>query len=291
MNADGPIRTYRGAVAVITGGASGIGKALGEALARRGAEVVLADRQAELAGEVAVGIRSAGGKATAVALDVRDFPAFDALVRDVVRTRGRLDYLFNNAGIGIVGRAHLYQVDHWNRVIDVNIRGVTNGIQAAYATMVDQGFGHIVNTASLAALMPCPGLASYSAAKHAVLGLSTSLRAEAATAGVRVSVLCPGLVRTAALDWGKYHEVLEHIDPDVQRKEIERLRPMAASAFAEAALRSVAANKAVIVIPARWTAVWWLNRLSPQLGLFVARKTFERRVDLFLRGPLKPPGN
>jgi NAD(P)-dependent dehydrogenase (short-subunit alcohol dehydrogenase family) len=289
MNKGSAIRTYQGAVAVITGGASGIGRALGGALARRGAEVVLADLQSDLAVEVASEIRSAGGKATAAGLDVRDFPAFDALIRKVVSTHGRLDYLFNNAGIGIGGRAHLYEVGHWDRVIDVNIRGVTNGVQAAYATMRGEGFGHIVNTASLAALMPVPGLASYSMSKHAVLGLSTSLRAEAAAVGVRVSVLCPGVIRTPALEWGPHHEDLEGLDPEAQRRAIERLRPMEPAAFAEAALRAVAANKAVIILPARWKAVWWVNRLSPHLGLFLARKTFEQRVKTFSAGPSRRP--
>ena len=130
------IRSYKGAVAIITGGASGIGRAIGEALASRGADVVLADLQSELAEEVASGIREAGGKATAAALDVRDFAAFDGLVREVASSRGRLDYLFNNAGIGIGGRVQFYEVENWDRVIDVNIRGVTNGVQAAYSTML-----------------------------------------------------------------------------------------------------------------------------------------------------------
>jgi NAD(P)-dependent dehydrogenase (short-subunit alcohol dehydrogenase family) len=272
------LRSYQGAVAIITGGASGIGRALGEALARRGADVVLADLQSELAEQVASGIRSAGGKATAIALDVRDFAAFDGLVRDVVSSRGRLDYLFNNAGIGIGGRVQFYAVENWDRVIDVNIRGVTNGVQAAYSTMLRQGFGHIVNTASVAAFMPTPGLVSYGMSKHAVLGLSTSLRAESASAGIRVSVLCPGVIRTPVLEWGKYHEALEEMDVDGQRRIIERLRPMDPAAFAKAALRAIARNKAVIIIPARWKAAWWLNRVSPQLSLFLARKTLERRV-------------
>jgi NAD(P)-dependent dehydrogenase (short-subunit alcohol dehydrogenase family) len=283
------IRRYQGAVAVITGGASGIGRALGETLSRRGAEVVLADLQAELAEQIASGIRTAGGKATAAALDVRNFTAFDGLVREVVSRHGRIDYLFNNAGIGIGGRVQFYGIENWDRVIDVNVRGVTNGVQAVYSTMLRQGFGHIVNTASLAALMPTPGLVGYGMSKHAVLGLSTSLRAESEGAGIRVSVLCPGAIRTPALEWGMYHEALEEMDPEQQRRIIERLHPMEPAAFAEAALRAVARNKAIIVIPGRWKTAGWLNRVSPDLALYLARKTFERRVKALRVGDSERP--
>jgi NAD(P)-dependent dehydrogenase (short-subunit alcohol dehydrogenase family) len=99
------LRTYERAVVIITGGASGIGRALGQELARRGAEVMLADLQADLADEAAAGIRANGGKACAVRLDVTDFGAVDRLVRETVATRGRLDYMFNNAGIVVAGEA------------------------------------------------------------------------------------------------------------------------------------------------------------------------------------------
>src|ERR1043165_2150177 len=118
------LRTYQGAVAIITGGASGIGRALAEALAQRGAEVVLADLQIELAEEAAARIRSTSGKARAVALDVTDFAAVDRMVQETFSTSGRIDYLFNNAGIVVAGETHFYHLNDWDRVIDVNLRGV-----------------------------------------------------------------------------------------------------------------------------------------------------------------------
>ena len=107
--------------------------------------------------------------------------------------------MFNNAGIAIGGSAHDYGIQEWNQIIDVNLRGVVNGVQAAYCIMIKQGFGHIVNTASITGLMPTPGQVAYSMTKHAVVGLSLSLRAEAALLGIRVSVLCPGAIRTPIL--------------------------------------------------------------------------------------------
>jgi NAD(P)-dependent dehydrogenase (short-subunit alcohol dehydrogenase family) len=267
------LRTFDGAVAIITGGASGIGRALGEALARRGADVVLADRQADLAQTVAGAIRANGGRATAAELDVTDFPATERLVRQTVDRHGRLDYVFNNAGIGISGEVRYYDIKDWESVFDVNIRGVVHGVQAAYPVMLRQGFGHIVNTASLAGLVSFPTIVSYCAAKHAVVGLSTALRVEAAEAGVRVSVLCPGAVKTPILDGGgKFGKMLQPLPPEVWRDHWERQRPMPADRFAERALRAVATNRAIIVIPFRWKLVWWLNRLSPSLGFYFGRK-------------------
>jgi NAD(P)-dependent dehydrogenase (short-subunit alcohol dehydrogenase family) len=267
------LRTFEGAVAIITGGASGIGRAAGEALARRGARVVLADLQVELAGEVAARIRANGEQAIAEELDVADFPATKRLVENTFQREQRLDYIFNNAGIGIIGEARLYQLEDWNRVLDINLRGVIHGVQASYPIMLRQGFGHIVNTASLAGLFPYPLCAGYCTTKHAVVGLSTSLRIEAAAAGVRVSVLCPGPVRTQALiNGGKYGTMLQPMTPEVLKPIVERQHPIRPEQFAEQALRAVSRNRAIIVIPSWWKVLWWLYRLSPSLGFYLGRK-------------------
>ena len=272
------LRTYNSAVAVVTGAASGIGRGLAEELARRGSEVILADLQIELAEESAVAIRETGGSAQAFMLDVGDASAVDALLQNTVQRTGRLDYLFNNAGIGIAGPFEKHTLEDWDRIIGVNFRGVIHGVQSAYPIMQRQGFGHIVNTASLAGLVPSAGMVAYTATKHAVVGLSSSLRAEAAMAGIRVSVLCPGLIRTAILeDGGKYGKVyVQGIPVEQQRKAIEQLRPMAPDQFARQALNAVARNDAIIVLPAWWTLMWWLNRLSPSIVMFMMRKAMEQ---------------
>jgi NAD(P)-dependent dehydrogenase (short-subunit alcohol dehydrogenase family) len=271
------IRIFNGATAIVTGGASGIGRALAEELAKRGCEVVLADLQIELAEEVASKIRISGGKAEAVKIDVTDFPAMEQLVHQTVKRAGRLDYIFNNAGIGIGGNVSHYGIEHWNQIVDVNLRGVINGVQTAYKIMVAQGFGHIVNTASMAGLMVSPGGVAYATTKYGIVGLSISLRAEAAEMGVRVSVLCPGVVRTPILEgMGKYGKMLIDIPPEQMRRMWEKLKPMSPNVFAKKVLNSVAKNKAIIIVPSWWKLYWWINRLSPSLGIFFAQKRFRK---------------
>jgi NAD(P)-dependent dehydrogenase (short-subunit alcohol dehydrogenase family) len=269
-------RTFDGATAIVTGGASGIGKALAEELARRGCEVVLADLQIEKAQEVAAQIQTFGGRAKAVKVDVTDFPAMERLVRETVESRGRLDYIFNNAGIAIGGTANHYSIEDWNKIIDVNLRGVVNGIQAAYFVMIEQGFGHIVNTASMAGLMPNPVNVAYAATKHAVVGLSLSLRVEAAQMGIRVSVICPGVIRTPILEGGKYGKILMNIPAEKLRNMWEELKPLSPDILAEKVLNAIAKNKAIIIAPSRWKLLWWLNRLSPKLGMYFAQNRFQK---------------
>jgi NAD(P)-dependent dehydrogenase (short-subunit alcohol dehydrogenase family) len=276
MDPSKELRVFENGVAIITGGASGIGRALAEALARRGCEVVLADLQAELAQEVASRIAAAGGRAKAVTLDVADFSAMERLVRETAERAGRLDYMFNNAGIGIGGNVSHYGIQDWNQVLDVNLRGVIHGVQAAYRVMMAQGFGHIVNTASMAGLMPSPGMVSYSMTKHAVVGLSKALRAEAAGMGIRVTVLCPGVIRTAILVGGvKYGRMLVEIPSEIQRSMWEKLKPMPSDLFAEKALNALAKNEAIVIIPSWWKWLWRLHRFFPGFGLSLAQKQYQ----------------
>lgn len=270
------IRIFDGATAIVTGGASGIGRALSEELAKRGCQVVLADLQIELAEEVALRIRSSGGKANALEIDVTDFPAMEQLVQETVQRTGRLDYIFNNAGIVIGGSVNLYSIEDWNQIVDVNLRGVINGIQAAYKVMITQGFGHIVNTASIAGLVPGAGNIAYTTMKHAVVGLSKSLRGEAERTGVRVSVICPGAIRTPILEGGKYGKMLIDVPLEQVRQLWEKVKPMDPNLFAKKVLKAVARNKAIIIVPSWWRVYWWIDRLSPSLGIWLSKRRFEK---------------
>ena len=142
---------FTGQVAIVTGGGSGIGEALCLELARRGARVVVADINADNARRVAAAI---GSQATASTVNVAIEPDVTRLVEDTAAAHGRLDYMFNNAGFAIGGDARDLTLDHWRRVLDVDLYGVLYGMHAAYPIMARQGFGHIVNTSSAAAFSP-----------------------------------------------------------------------------------------------------------------------------------------
>ena len=270
-----------GKIVFVTGGASGIGAALTTRLAADGAEVWIADRQIDRADELAQRLNSGGAQTHAIELDVRDYPSFERAVAEVVQRSKRIDYLFNNAGIGVAGEVDSYTLDDWNDVFDVNLRGVVHGIQAVYPVMIRQRSGHIVNTASMAGLVTSAGQTSYSASKHAVVAISRTLRLEAERHGVQVSVLCPGAIRTPILSGGRYGRVaLPGVSEEDLLKAWEQLRPMAPEKFAARALRAVARGDAVIVIPRWWKAWWYLERLSPALSMKFAKLALKRIREL-----------
>jgi len=261
---------FAGKAAIVTGGGSGIGAAIARALAARGATVVIADIDEPSAKAVAGAITADGGQASTAVLDVRDAVAVADLVSQTTAEHGELDLMFNNAGIAVGGPAEQLTLDHWDRVLDVNVRGVVHGVHAAYPVMLRQGHGHIVNTASLAGLVPGPGLAPYAAAKHAVVGLSLSLRAEGASRGVKVSAVCPGFVDTPLL--GRVNAGLPQIEMDADAATLaQRLgklyRP---DALAQDVLRGVERNRALIVAPRSARIAWRTVRYAPGLAMRTA---------------------
>jgi NAD(P)-dependent dehydrogenase (short-subunit alcohol dehydrogenase family) len=231
-------------VAIVTGGGAGIGEAVCLELARRGTRVVVVDLNGDDAERVAAAIVQSGGQATARRADVSVEQDIRRLIEDTASAHGRLDYMFNNAGIAVVGDARDLTLDQWRRVLDVDFYGVLYGTLAAYPIMVRQGFGHIVNTSSAAGLLPNPGNTPYCAAKHAVVGLSLSLRFEAADLGVKVSTVCPGFVRTKIYE----HSVMVKVPMALVVHTPAKM--MEAAKAAQVILRGVARNQALIVFPA-----------------------------------------
>jgi NAD(P)-dependent dehydrogenase (short-subunit alcohol dehydrogenase family) len=258
---------------IVTGGASGIGRAVSEELARRGARVTLADVNAELLEETAGSIARAGGWVRAVTLDVTDSEAVKKLVDDTVAEHGKLDYIFNNAGVVVFGEAQDFPMEDWRKIIDTNLYGVVHGVAAAYPVMIKQGSGHIVNTASIAGLVPATPLIPYVASKYGVVGISNALRIEGADLGVKVSVVCPGLIDTPM----KNSKLI-----GLDREKILEASPtlFPAEKCAGVILNGVERNKGIIVVTAGAKFLWLLHRISPALTRSILRMLHRRMLRL-----------
>ncbi len=191
-------------VAVVTGGSTGIGHATALAFAERGASVVVADVNDEAAAETVDAIEDAGGEATFVHTDVTDQGAVDAMVDTAVGEYGRLDFAFNNAGIGgEQAKTADYPEDVWQRVIDVNLSGVQRCMKAELRAMTERDDGGVVvNNASVLGKVGFETASAYTAAKHGVLGLTKTAALEYAAEGIRVVAVCPGFVETPMLEQG-----------------------------------------------------------------------------------------
>ncbi|WP_432711042.1 SDR family oxidoreductase [Pedobacter sp.] len=196
-------------VVIITGASSGMGKTAAKHLATLGATVVLGARRADKIEKLAKDIQNAGGKALAVAADVTKLDQVKHLVDTTVQQFGRVDVIINNAGIMPLSPMDRLNVEEWNSMIDVNIKGVLNGIAAVLPYMMEQKFGQIINTSSVAGHKIFNGSAVYSATKFAVRALTEGLRMEVKPYNIRTTIVCPGAVKT---------ELLEHIsEADIQR--------------------------------------------------------------------------
>jgi NADP-dependent 3-hydroxy acid dehydrogenase YdfG len=185
-----------GKVVVITGASSGLGEATARHLSAEGATVVLGARRADRIQALAEDLNGQGGKALAVTTDVTDHNQVKALADTAVQTYGRIDVLINNAGLMPQSLLERLKIDEWDRMIDVNIKGVLYGIAAALPYMKKQKAGHIINVSSVAGHLVRPGSAVYSATKHAVLALSEGLRQEVKPYNIRTTVISPGAVAT-----------------------------------------------------------------------------------------------
>ena len=198
------MESVEGKVAVVTGAASGIGLALARRFLAAGASVALADVEAEALGAAATGLADEHGddRVLAVPTDVREDEAVAALAAATFDRFGTAHVVCNNAGVGVGGRAWEVPADRWRWIVDVNLVGVANGIRAFVPRFVEQGEGHVVNTASAAGLVTGPGMSPYYATKHAVVALSEALWFDLRMfeAPVGVSVLCPEWVRTNIFD-------------------------------------------------------------------------------------------
>ena len=261
---------FEGKVAIVTGGATGIGRAICEELSRRQAKmVIVADINGEGAQEVASTITASGGKARGAYLDVTQATKVRELVSDTVSQHDQLDYMFNNAGVGVGGEFRNLNPEHWQHVLDVNLWGVIYGTSAAYQVMINQNSGHIINISSLAGLVPLPLGTPYATSKHAVVGFSSSLRVEAAKLGIKVSVVCPAFIKTGIYDTTPFIGLKREGAASV----LASMRIMSPERCARIILRDVERNRAIIVVPKRARLLWWLHRANPAIiGFFLAKR-------------------
>jgi NAD(P)-dependent dehydrogenase (short-subunit alcohol dehydrogenase family) len=197
------MRELRGKVAVVTGGASGIGRAMAERFAREGMKIVLADVEEGALRAARDAMAGAGAEVLAVRTDVSKPDQVEALAARTFEAYGSAHVLCNNAGVGAGGLCWETSLADWEWVIGVNMWGVVHGIRAFVPKMITQGEGHVVNTSSMAGLVGAPAMGPYCAAKHAVVGISECLHHDlgmTGAAGVKVSVVCPAWVKTNIAD-------------------------------------------------------------------------------------------
>jgi NAD(P)-dependent dehydrogenase (short-subunit alcohol dehydrogenase family) len=259
------VQRFSGKVAVVTGGASGLGRALCVELARWGADVYVADINADGAAKTVSIIRQDGGKASSIVTDMRDPAAVDALVA-AVAAEGPLDFMFNNAGVIMFGEFRDMGPEDWRHFVESDIMSVVYGTSSAYKVMMKQGHGHIVNVSSVFGLFPFALATGYAAVKQAVVGLSLSLRPEAESFGVKVSVACPGSVKTEVRksyrifngDREAFNALIwKEMDPEDAARKI---------------LKGVRKNRGIIAFPFYDVVPWWFYRICPSSNDWWQRK-------------------
>ncbi|MDK9499931.1 SDR family oxidoreductase [Streptomyces katrae] len=266
---------FGGQLVLVTGAASGIGRATAFAFAEAGARVVAVDRDAEGAARTAEMARLVGApEAWGECVDVSDEQAMEKLAAKVAAEYGIVDVLVNNAGIGLSGSFLETGSEDWKKVLDVNLWGVVHGCRIFGRQMAERGQGgHIVNTASAAAYLPSRTLPAYSTSKAAVLMLSECLRAELASKSIGVSAICPGIVNTNITATSRFAGV----DAAEEKRRQERssrlygLRNFPPEKVADAILLAVVKNRAVVPVTPESKAALWMSRFAPNALRRIAR--------------------
>ncbi|MFD3869117.1 SDR family oxidoreductase [Streptomyces sp. NPDC058623] len=266
---------FSGQLVLVTGAASGIGRATAFAFAEAGARVVAVDRDGEGAARTAEMARLVGApEAWGECVDVSDEQAMEKLAAKVAAEYGIVDVLVNNAGIGLSGPFLETTAEDWKRVLDVNLWGVIHGCRIFGKQMAERGQGgHIVNTASAAAYLPSRTLPAYSTSKAAVLMLSECLRAELASRSIGVSAICPGIVNTNITATSRFAGV----DPTEEKRRqasssrLYGLRNFPPEKVADAILLAVVKNQAVVPVTPESKGALWMSRFAPRTLRRIAR--------------------
>lgn len=251
------LKNFQNKSVLITGAATGIGRALSHELANRGAIVYVTALTKKEAQIVVEEITSSNGKAIAAKLDVGKFKDIEKMINLVVSEQGKLDLMINNAGVAYVGESFDMQVDTIEKLAHINFTAVNSGAVLAYTQMKKQGFGHILNTASMGGFLPTPGMAVYAATKHGVVGLTTSLAAEGRDFNIVVKASCPGFIKSE----------LMNKSGDVSNNMSEYLdllpEPIDASIAAKTIINGLGKKPVLIFTPYYAKISYFLNRFIP----------------------------
>ncbi|MFT3928437.1 MAG: SDR family oxidoreductase [Myxococcales bacterium] len=268
------LKPYSGKLVVVTGGGSGIGRSMALAVAEQGGVVVAADVDAASAERTAVLARLLGAEAHAYTVDVGDAQAMEQFAHWVHAQLGTPDVVINNAGIGMAGGVLETSVEHWERILRVNLWGVIHGSRLFGRQMAELGNGgHIVNVASAAAFAPSRTYPAYATTKAATLMLTECLRAELAPLGIGVSAACPGFVETGIANATLYTGVdaREQARRRNNAQRLYQLRGFTPEKVTRAILRAIRKNQPVALIGAEALGAHLMSRLSPGLSRMVAR--------------------
>lgn len=240
---------FRDKICIVTGANSGIGYALSEELLKRGATVYMLGRNPAKVEEAAAKLDSHGDRVRTLVADVTDHAQVQRAIEGAAAEAGRLDMLFNNAGVGGTKPFETVTLEDWKNIIDANIWSVVHGVHTAFPIMLRQGSGHIVNTSSIAGLIPPPYQALYSLTKFGVTGFTECLKYEFADRGLHFSVVCPANIATAIFNKG--------IDGQAQGELRIPEDAYPADKAATYILDRVSEQQGIIIVPEKpWTGLW-----------------------------------
>lgn len=255
------MKKLKGKMVMITGAASGIGRACAKEFAREGSNLLLTDINGQSLEEAAEECRAIGAKVTTLVADISKQTEIDRLAREALEKVGNIDLLYNNAGVMYLGPAKNMSMEDWNWIVDINMWGPVRLTHALLPHFLQRKSGHIVTTASMAGIVGIPGLAAYSLTKFAMVGFSEALRAELAGEGINVSVVCPHVVESGITETGHYASSAAE---KTAKKGMASGMPYPTHKAAKDILAGIKKNQGIIPIARGAKSMWALKRLSPE---------------------------
>jgi NAD(P)-dependent dehydrogenase (short-subunit alcohol dehydrogenase family) len=272
------VRDLAGKRGLVTGAASGIGNAIALELARHGADLVLCDIDQAGLEATEKEIRDLGRETFARRIDVSHADEMQGFAREVHAQVGAVDILVNNAGVGLGAGFLEMELEDWDWIVGINLKGVIHGCHFFVPRMVERNQGgHVVNIASMAGFIPVPPLCAYNVTKAGVISLSESLRSELRRHGIGVTAVCPGIIDTPIADNMRYRGAMPAEEAREQGREAMRRRNYSPERVARNVLKAIARNRAVAPISLEAWIGYYLKRLFPRFTLWLLATLTERQ--------------